>query len=94
MIPIRGLRAPVHSCIEPRPHPSRFRSRVGIPRAPVWSQAMDALLSELWRAGVPARAIAAQMSESTGRTLTYNAIVGRAHRIELPGRPNPVPFRP
>ena len=49
-----------------------------------WTEARKARLTELWGDGVSAGLIAKHMG------LTKNAIVGKAHRMELPGRPSPI----
>lgn len=47
----------------------------------------DAQLTRLWRAGIPVRRIAIEMSEMFGRFTTHNACVARAHRIDLGPHP-------
>lgn len=89
MIPIRGLRPPVPPREIEEPTKSRFRV-VRAPRRRLWTEAMDARLGELWATGKPATRIAIQMSEECGRPLSMNAILGRAHRIGLQRRQNPV----
>jgi hypothetical protein len=91
MIPIRGLRAPVLPKPDPEPVVSRFRHRVARPKRVFWTQDMDARLEALWGTGAPSRAIAEQISEGAGRTVTHNAIISRAHRTGLASRRNPVP---
>ena len=49
-----------------------------------WTEARVARLSELWLGGVSARLIAIDMN------LSKNAVVGKAHRLELAGRPSPI----
>ena len=48
----------------------------------LWSDEEDTLLRELWAAGHSARQIAIRMNCGYSR----NAIIGRVHRMELPGR--------
>jgi hypothetical protein len=87
MIPIRGLRAgaPVERPalvlfkLIPRADPPRSR----------WSRERVQLLRELWLAGLPAREIAARL----GPGLSHDAVQCKAHRLDLPRRPNPVPAR-
>lgn len=52
-----------------------------------WSQAATDKMTELWGAGVSASIIADRLTAEFGRTLTRNAVLGRAFRIGLPGRP-------
>lgn len=47
----------------------------------------DAQLARLWRAGIPVRRIAIEMSEMFGRLTSHNACVARAHRIDLGPHP-------
>lgn len=49
-----------------------------------WSEASAAHLRILWDQGLSTAAIARQM----GRT--KNGIIGKAHRLDLPGRPSPI----
>ncbi|KKL67299.1 hypothetical protein LCGC14_2136340, partial [marine sediment metagenome] len=51
-----------------------------------WTEARVARLTELWNQGVAARLIAVDIG------LTKNAIVGKAHRLELPGRGSPIDY--
>lgn len=86
MLTIRTLRPPV----EPRPAEplrSRFRSLGGMERPRIlWTADRDAQLTELWGTGLSARAIAAEL----GGELSHNAVIGRAHRLGLHRRENPV----
>lgn len=49
-----------------------------------WTFARDEQLQALWAAGTPCRAI----GEALG--CSFNAVTGRARRLDLPGRPSPV----
>ena len=49
-----------------------------------WTEERVARLTELWNEGMAARLIAVDIG------LTKNAIVGKAHRLELAGRPSPI----
>jgi len=53
-------------------------------RPPTWPPEDDARLTELWASGLSTAAIGIAM----GRT--KNSIVGRAHRLKLPGRASPI----
>lgn len=53
--------------------------------SPEWGEDEDAVLRGLWPSGVSASKVAAQLP---GRT--RNAVIGRAHRLKLPGRPSPL----
>lgn len=87
MIPIRGLRSPV----EPRlPEPPKARGYHRMSSEPatavLWSPEREETLRTMWYAGAPASAIAAAL----GCGATRNAVVGKAHRLGLPRRANPV----
>ena len=62
--------------------PIHHSSRKGGP----WTDARVAQLTELWLDGVSARLIAKQMD------LSKNAVIGKAHRLELPNRPSPIVY--
>ena len=51
-----------------------------------WTEARVARLTELWNQGVAAQLIAVDIG------LTKSAIVGKAHRLELPGRGSPIDY--
>ncbi len=55
-----------------------------------WTDAQIAMLTKLWTDGHSANTIAAKMYAETGFPFTRNAIVGKAHRLGLDGRPGPV----
>jgi hypothetical protein len=55
------------------------------PAAHVWQPADDDRLAELWDEGLSSVAIAKRMATTKG------SILGRAHRLELPKRPSPIP---
>jgi GcrA cell cycle regulator len=56
----------------------------------IWTDERVEWLKRLWADGVPASAIA----EKLGEGVTRNAVIGRVHRLKLPGRaPTPVRFR-
>lgn len=80
MIPIRGLRAPVRSRPEPEQPLVRRDDRV------FWTPALDDKLAELWEAGLSGGAIAKEM----GPRFTSNSVIGRANRIGLRRRLNPI----
>jgi len=50
----------------------------------IWSDALQARLRELWAQGLTASQIAAELC------ITRNAVIGKAHRLELGGRPSPI----
>ena len=56
---------------------------------PDWTAAEDTVLRIMWDAGTTASEISALI---LGRT--RNAIIGRAHRLNLPSRPSPLNARP
>ena len=47
----------------------------------------DATIRRMWGEGETAKVIAAAVG------ITRNAVIGRAHRMGLPGRPSPIPSR-
>jgi GcrA cell cycle regulator len=49
-----------------------------------WTSDRDAQLTELWASGITTRQIGAAMS------ITKNAAIGRARRLDLPPRPSPI----
>ena len=49
----------------------------------IWTDGKIARLRELWMTGLPTAEIGRRMN------LSKNAVVGKAHRIGLPGRPSP-----
>lgn len=51
-----------------------------------WTDERIALLTKLWTDGLTASQIAAALGEET----TRNAVIGKAHRLGLSGRPSPV----
>ncbi len=51
-----------------------------------WTDERIALLTKLWTDGLTASQIAAALGEAT----TRNAVIGKAHRLGLSGRPSPV----
>ena len=51
-----------------------------------WTEEQVARLTELWNDGVSAGLIAKQMG------LGKNAVLGKAHRLELTGRDNPIDY--
>ena len=51
-----------------------------------WTDEKIKALKELWQQGVPASEIA----ESLGDGFTRNSVIGKAHRLKLPGRPSPI----
>jgi GcrA cell cycle regulator len=61
----------------------------GVPRASLrWPAGRDETLRALWRDGLSLSQIARQLAVSR------NAVVGRAHRLDLPGRPSPIKRQP
>ncbi|MCK5041396.1 MAG: hypothetical protein KAR62_03845 [Sphingomonadales bacterium] len=51
-----------------------------------WTEERIAKLSALWDKGLSASQIAAELGEG----VTRNAVIGKAHRLELKSRPSPV----
>lgn len=51
-----------------------------------WTEERIALLTKLWTDGLTASQIATALGEAT----TRNAVIGKAHRLGLSGRPSPV----
>ena len=51
-----------------------------------WTDEKIELLKTLWGQGMPASEIA----EVLGENFTRNAVIGKAHRIKLSGRPSPI----
>lgn len=66
---------------------SDFLASVEIKDGSVWTLARTTILVQLWFQGLSTREIGLALR------VTKNAIVGQAHRIELPGRPSPIPGR-
>jgi GcrA cell cycle regulator len=56
------------------------------PRGSQWTPERDAELAELWGQGV----VTAEIARRMGGGLTKSAVVGRAHRMCLPSRANPI----
>ena len=52
----------------------------------IWSSEKMELLRMLWKDGLPASAIAEKIGDGCSR----NAVIGKAHRLELDARPSPV----
>jgi hypothetical protein len=50
---------------------------------------LEAQLRQLWTEGLSALLIAEALSERRA-PVTKNMVVGKAHRLKLPGRPNPI----
>ena len=53
-----------------------------------WSEAKIAELKRLWSEGLSSAEIGRRLA------LSKNAVVGKAHRLDLPGRPSPIRPRP
>lgn len=53
----------------------------------VWTETRITQLTALWASGISASQIAREMG------LTKNAVVGKAHRLNLPPRPSPITRR-
>lgn len=75
----------------------RWRKELGLPlratrfqNTGLWDDAAKARLTELWDENLSGRLIAEAMSCEFGRNYTKNAVVGMAHRMSLPKRPNPI----
>ena len=51
-----------------------------------WPEDATERLRLLWASGMPASEIGRRMGRSK------NAVIGRAHRLHLAGRPSPIPF--
>lgn len=75
MIPIRGLRAPVHVEKEPEPE---LRERQSYRRRPQikWTDELDAKILALSKEGKSVRAIGEIVD------VGYNAVSGRLHRLK------------
>lgn len=56
-----------------------------------WTAKQEAMMRELWGKGMTARAIADAVNAATRSTFTRNAIIGKAKRLGLSGRPSPLP---
>jgi GcrA cell cycle regulator len=50
-----------------------------------WTKERIAKLQKMWEKGLPASQIAEELGE-----VTRNAVIGKAHRLNLSGRPSPV----
>jgi GcrA cell cycle regulator len=50
----------------------------------IWTDALQARLRELWAQGLSASQIATELR------VTRNAVIGKAHRLGLAGRPSPI----
>ena len=50
----------------------------------IWTETLQARLRELWEQGLTASQIAAELS------VTRNAVIGKADRLGLSGRPSPI----
>ena len=70
----------------PPPNP---RARVFTPKEPtmIWTDKIITVLRLLWAEGVPT----AEIGHLLG--CSKNAVVGKAHRLKLPGRPSPIPVK-
>ena len=86
MIPIRGLRAPVEQRATDGCR-SRFRTVQSRPRT-YWTSDLDARLAEMWASEASARMIAFELGG-----FSLYAVIGRAHRVVLTRRANPVVVR-
>lgn len=53
-----------------------------------WTEARIAALGELWRQGLSTAEIGRRLG------ISKNAVVGKAHRLELSARPSPIKLRP
>lgn len=51
-----------------------------------WNADRDDKLRELWAAGLTTT----EIGQALGSGCTKNAVIGRAHRLELPPRPSPI----
>lgn len=51
-----------------------------------WTESRIAMLRNMWKAGHTA----SQISDALGGMITRNAVVGKAHRLGLAGRPDPI----
>src|SRR5687768_6257906 len=50
----------------------------------IWTDTLQARLRELWEQGLTASQIATELC------VTRNAVIGKAHRLGLAGRPSPI----
>lgn len=57
---------------------------------PKWPEDAEAAVVRLWSAGLPASQIARQINEECGTHYTRNAVIGKAHRMDLQARPSPI----
>lgn len=55
-----------------------------------WASEADRLLRELWNDGLSAKLIAEALHDRLGVEVSRNAVIGRAHRLKVDGRPAPV----
>lgn len=55
-----------------------------------WSPEQIVTLTTMWNGGEVVSRIAAALSSAPGGRVTTSAVIGKAHRLHLPGRPNPV----
>lgn len=58
-----------------------------------WNDRMDAMLWKEWLEGHSSESIAQSLLNAfpcSEVVITKNAVIGRAHRLKLPGRPSPI----
>jgi GcrA cell cycle regulator len=55
-----------------------------------WSAPEVLLLTKLWADGKSASQIAAEIKHTTGTRRSRNAVLGKAHRLDLPIRKSPI----
>ena len=55
-----------------------------------WSAGEVLLLTKLWADGASASEIAAEMKNTTGTRRSRDAVLGKAHRLALPPRKQPI----
>ena len=55
-----------------------------------WSEEYIGLLKQLWSDGKSAAEIAAELTLLSGSEISRNAVIGKAHRLQLSGRPSPI----
>jgi hypothetical protein len=54
----------------------------------IWTDDLMAALRDLWDQGIPTAEIGRRIGASN------NAVIGKAHRLDLPARPSPIKRRP
>lgn len=55
-----------------------------------WSNDLVEQLKKLWNEGKTANEIANELGKTLGETISRNAVIGKAHRLQLKSRPSPI----